>query len=185
MSVAVLISGRGSNLKAILDANLPVSLVVSNRRNALGLRHAEARAIKTAIVADDDYPSPAEADKQLAACLLKESPKVVALAGFMRVLGADIVREFAGKMINIHPSLLPNLRGLNTHRRALESAAAEHGCTVHWVSEAVDEGEIIAQAKVPVMQDDTEQTLAARVLKAEHSLYPQVIAKLLQNRDGV
>ena len=181
MSIAVLISGRGSNLKAILDAQLPVSIVISNRRNAPGLQYAEARGVTTVTIADEDYPSPAEADKHITARLLKESPKLIALAGFMRVLGADIVREFAGKMINIHPSLLPNFRGLNTHRRALEAGVAEHGCTVHWVSELVDEGEIIAQSKVPVMQDDTEQTLAARVLKAEHSLYPQVIAKLLTN----
>ena len=182
MSIAVLISGRGSNLRAILDAGLPVSLVVSNRRDAPGLQHAEARKIQTAIVADTDYPTRAEADKQLAMRLLEASPEVVALAGFMRVLGAEIVREFRGRMVNIHPSLLPNFKGLDTHRRALEAGVKEHGCTVHWVSEGVDEGDIIRQEKVPIYSEDNEESLAARVLVEEHRLYPNILKKLITKR---
>ena len=179
MSIAVLISGRGSNLRAILDAGLPVSLVVSNRRAAPGLQYAKAHGIQTEIVADADYPTRAEADRQLTVRLLEASPEVVALAGFMRVLGAEIVREFRGRMVNIHPSLLPNFKGLDTHRRALEAGVKEHGCTVHWVSEGVDEGDIIGQEKVLIHSEDNEESLAARVLEEEHRLYPNILRELI------
>ena len=179
MSIAVLISGRGSNLKAIVDAGLPVSMVISNRRDARGLDYAKNRGIETAVVADADYHTREEADKQLAKHLTKAAPHIIALAGFMRVLGADIVRAFGDKMINIHPSLLPQFRGLHTHRRALAAGVREHGCTVHRVSEGIDEGEIIGQKEVPVYPTDDEQSLGARVLKQEHILYPRVLASYL------
>lgn len=179
MSIAVLISGRGSNLRAIADAGLPVSIVISNRRDAPGLRFAEGRGIPTAVIADEDYASRDDADTELAAVLAKTAPRIVALAGFMRILGGDIVRTT--RMINIHPSLLPKYKGLCTHRHVLAAGEKEHGCTIHHVSEGIDEGDIIAQQKVTVLPDDDEESLSARVLAAEHKLYPQVLRRLLSS----
>ncbi len=165
-----MISGRGSNLKAIVDAGLPVSVVVGSRGDAPGLHYAAHRNIRTAIAEDDG---------QLAQVLAQHSPRIIALAGFMRILGGDIVRAFGDRMTNIHPSLLPKYRGLHTHRRVLAAGESEHGCTIHRVSEGVDEGKIIAQSIVPVLPDDDEESLAARVLDAEHKLYPKVLRRLL------
>lgn len=178
MSIAVLISGRGSNLRAIADAGLPVSVVISNRRDAPGLRFAAARGIMTAVVADDDYAKRAQADDAITRVLAQHSPRIVALAGFMRILGGGIVGRF--NITNIHPSLLPKHKGLFTHRRVLASGEKEHGCTVHRVSEAVDEGEILARSIVPVLPDDDEHSLAARVLAAEHKLYPRILRRELR-----
>lgn len=170
MTIAVLISGRGSNLRAIVESGLPVSLVISNRAEAQGLPYAASHGIRTAI---------AEDDKTLHRILTRASPHIIALAGYMRILSPDIVRTFGARTTNIHPSLLPKYRGLHTHRRALSAGEREHGCTVHWITEAIDEGEIIAQSKVQIHPNDTEQTLAARVLKAEHKLYPKTLHNLL------
>ena len=181
VSMAVLISGRGSNLRAILEspAGEHVSAVISDNPQAAGLQTAKAHGKTVHVVSPKDFTSAEEWTRQLLAVLREVNPKLVALAGFMRVLPPSVVRAYSGRMINIHPSLLPQFRGLDTHARALAAGAAEHGCTVHYVDEGVDTGEIIAQAKVSVLPDDDEDSLAARVLKEEHRLYPKIISQLL------
>ena len=181
VSIAVLISGRGSNLRAILESPTGehVSAVISDNPQAAGLQTAKAHGKTVHIVAPKEFTSTEEWASQLLAVLREVNPKLVALAGFMRVLPPSVVRAYSGRMINIHPSLLPQFRGLDTHARALAASVAEHGCTVHYVDEGVDTGEIIAQAKVNVLPDDDEDSLAARVLKEEHQLYPKIISQLL------
>lgn len=184
MRVVVLISGRGSNLGALLEADLPVhyACVISSRANAAGLDIAAARGVPTAVVAGRDYPERAAYDAALAARIDACAPDLVILAGFMRVLGEDFVRHYAGRMINIHPALLPAFPGLDTHARALVAGVRLHGCTVHFVTPEVDAGPIIAQAAVPVRADDTPDTLAARVLRQEHRLYPRVVRWFAEGR---
>ncbi len=179
MKTAILISGRGSNmvslLEAMADPDYPARpvLVVSNRADAGGL--ARTGAVPTAVV-----PSRGRMREDFEAALdarLRESGvEFIALAGFMRVLTADFVRRWEGRMVNIHPSLLPSFKGLDTHARALAAGVKIHGCTAHWVSAGVDEGRIIGQAAVPVLDGDNEARLAARVLAAEHVLYPRALA---------
>jgi phosphoribosylglycinamide formyltransferase-1 len=189
MSVVVIISGRGSNLQALLDGGIAVSGVISNVAGAGGLAIAASRGVRTEVLEHKAFPNREAFDDALAAAIDRMAPRLVALAGFMRVLGPAFVQRFAGRMVNIHPSLLPAFTGLDTHRRALAAGVKLHGCTVHFVTAELDHGPIIAQAAVPVHADDTEETLAARVLREEHVLYPKVIRWFLEGRlviaDGV
>ena len=176
-SIVILISGRGSNMHALLGAKLPcrIAAVISNRPDAEGLGIANAQGIPTAVVDHRDYPDRTSFDAALARMIDSFHPDFVALAGFMRILTPDFVAHYHGKLVNIHPSLLPAYGGLDTHARALRDGVKIHGCTVHFVTHDLDHGPIIIQAAVPVMDDDTEQTLAARVLREEHRIYPQAI----------
>ena len=176
-NIVILISGRGSNMQALLEAQLPcrIAAVISNRADAEGLNIAKAHGIATAVVAHRDYPDRDSFDAALANIIDGYQPDVVVLAGFMRILTADFVGRYHGKLINIHPSLLPSYGGLHTHARALHDGVKIHGCTVHFVTPNLDHGPIIIQAAVPVLCHDTEQTLAARVLHEEHRIYPQAI----------
>jgi phosphoribosylglycinamide formyltransferase 1 len=182
MSVVLLISGRGSNMQAILDAGIPVAAVLSNRADAAGLALAARRGVATGVVEHRTYASREDFDAALAAEIDRHAPRLVALAGFMRVLTPRFVARYAGRLMNIHPSLLPEFPGLHTHARALAAGAKRHGCTVHFVTERLDHGPIVAQAAVPVLPGDTEDALAARVLEQEHRLYPQAIRWFLDGR---
>jgi phosphoribosylglycinamide formyltransferase-1 len=183
-SVVILISGRGSNMEALLGARLParVAAVISNEPEARGLETARRRGVATAVVHHRDFADRAAFDAELAAEIDLHRPDLIALAGFMRVLTAPFIERYRGRLINIHPSLLPAFPGLHTHRRALAEGASVHGCTVHFVTPVVDAGPIILQASVPVMKDDTEESLAARVLKEEHRIYPEAVRGLLEGR---
>ncbi len=182
MTIVVLISGRGSNMQALLDAGLPVSAVISNRGAAKGLALAVARGVPTCVIEHQGYASREEFDSALAAEIDRFAPRLVVLAGFMRVLSPAFVARYAGRLVNIHPSLLPAFAGLDTHRRALEAGVKLHGCTVHFVTEELDHGPIIIQAAVPVRADDTAETLAARVIKQEHVIYPRAVRWFLEGR---
>jgi phosphoribosylglycinamide formyltransferase-1 len=175
MSVVVLVSGRGSNMQAILEAGIPVSAVISNRADAGGLAIAARHGVATGVVEHRRYATREAFDAALAAEIDRHAPRLVALAGFMRVLTAGFVVRYAGRLVNIHPSLLPDFPGLDTHARALAAGVERHGCTVHFVTAALDHGPIIAQASVPVLPGDTADILAARVLREEHLLYPRAI----------
>ena len=175
MSIVVLISGRGSNLQAILDAGIPVSAVISNQPGAGGLAIAARRGVATAVVEHRRFATREAFDAALADEIDRHAPRLVALAGFMRVLTPGFVARYAGRLVNIHPSLLPEFPGLDTHARALAAGAKRHGCTVHFVTAALDHGPIIAQASVPVLPGDTAETLAARVLAQEHLIYPRAL----------
>lgn len=175
MSVVVLISGRGSNMQAILDAGIPVAAVISNRADAAGLAIAARRGVATAVVDHRRYASREAFDDALAAEIEHHAPRLIALAGFMRVLSPGFVARFEGRIMNIHPSLLPQFPGLDTHARALAAGVQRHGCTVHFVTAELDHGPIVAQASVPVLPGDSEKALAARVLEQEHLLYPRAI----------
>jgi phosphoribosylglycinamide formyltransferase-1 len=179
--ISVLISGRGSNLGALLDAMQQGSLggaitqVIANRAEAGGLALARSRGVLTQVIDHRDYPTRDAFDVALAAAIDASTPDLIVLAGFMRVLGGWFVQRYAGRLLNIHPSLLPSYPGLHTHRRALDDGARVHGCTVHFVTSDVDVGPIVAQAAVPVASDDDEASLAARVLAAEHRLLPAAV----------
>jgi phosphoribosylglycinamide formyltransferase 1 len=176
-SIVVLISGRGSNLHSILKASpqCRVTAVISNRADAGGLKIAEAHNIPTAAISHRDYPDRASFDAALREVIDSYQPTLVVLAGFMRILTPEFVTHYHGRLINIHPSLLPMYTGLDTHARALADGVKIHGCTVHYVTSDLDVGPIIIQAAVPVLQHDTPETLAARVLHEEHRVYPQAI----------
>jgi len=182
--IVILISGRGSNMEAIVRAGLPaqVGAVISNRPDAAGLKFAAQAGVETQVVDERAYASRDAFEGELAAAIDRRSPDLVALAGFMRVLGADFVRRYSGKLLNIHPSLLPAFPGLHTHRRALQEGVKLHGCTVHFVTPQVDHGPIVVQAAVPVRAGDTESALAARVLKQEHRIYPLALRWFLEDR---
>jgi phosphoribosylglycinamide formyltransferase-1 len=182
--IIVLISGRGSNMEAIVRAELPaeIAAVISNRADAAGLKFAAREGISTQVVEEREFSSREAFEGALAKAIDGHSPDLVALAGFMRVLGADFVRPYSGRMLNIHPSLLPAFPGLHTHRRALQEGVKLHGCTVHFVTPQVDHGPIVAQAAVPVRVDDTEATLASRVLRLEHRIYPLAIRWFVEGR---
>lgn len=188
LPVVVLISGRGSNLKAIIDARdqeaLPVDLraVISDRADAAGLRHARAAGIETRTLNPADFRDRGRFDQALLQTIESFAPGLVVLAGFMRLLSPDFVHHYAGRLLNIHPSLLPAFKGLNTHRRALEAGVHEHGASVHWVTEELDGGPVVLQASLPVIPDDTPATLAARVLKQEHRIYPAAIRWIAEDR---
>ena len=184
MNVVVLISGRGSNLAALLDAALPVNFaaVVSNRVDAGGLQIARNHGVEAVAVPHRDYPTREAFEAVLGGAIDRHSPDLVVLAGFMRILTTPFVERYAGRMINIHPSLLPSFTGLDTHRRALDAGVKIHGCTVHFVTPALDHGPIIAQAAVPVLDSDDEESLAARVLAEEHRILPQAVGWFAHGR---
>jgi phosphoribosylglycinamide formyltransferase-1 len=194
-NIVILISGRGSNMEAIVgrcaDERWParVAAVISNRAGAAGLAFAREQGIATAVVDHHAFASREAFDDALARAIEAFAPDVVALAGFMRILGPAFVQRFDGRLVNIHPSLLPAFPGLRTHRRAIEAGCKVAGASVHFVTADLDHGPILGQAIVPVLADDTEQTLAARVLQQEHLLYPRAIRwlveDLLQVRGGV
>ena len=181
-SIVILISGRGSNLRAIVESGLQVGAVISNVADAAGLDFARDRGIATEVVEHRAFPSREAFDAELAAAIERHAPGIVTLAGFMRVLTDGFVRRYEGRLINIHPSLLPAYPGLYTHRRALEDGVKIHGCTVHFVTPRLDHGPIIVQAAVPVLPGDTEGALAARVLRQEHRVYPLALRWFTEDR---
>jgi phosphoribosylglycinamide formyltransferase-1 len=182
--LVILISGRGTNMQALLQARLPatVSVVVSNNPHAGGLEFARLRGVHTAVVDHRAYPERDAFDRALTAEIDQHTPDLIVLAGFMRILGAEFVQHYAGRLINVHPSLLPAFTGIHTHRRALAEGVKLHGCTVHFVTAELDHGPIIAQAAVPVLPDDDEDSLAARVLAQEHRILPQAVRWFLEGR---
>ena len=189
--VAVLISGRGSNMAALIEAAkdpaypAEIVLVLSNIADAGGLDIAQAAGIETAVIAHAPFGKDREAHERMIDARLRQSGvQIVALAGYMRVLTPFLVETWAGRMINIHPSLLPAFPGLHTHQRALEAGVAKHGCTVHLVTTGVDEGPILGQAEVDVLPDDDEDRLGARVLEQEHKLYARCLADLVRGVNG-
>jgi len=188
LKVAVLISGRGSNLKALIDAcaapNYPaeIVLVMSNRADAGGLVFAKDADLKTAIAEHKDFASREAFDAAMQTHLDESGAQLICLAGFMRILSDGFVRAWQGRMINIHPSLLPAFKGTHVHERVLASGARTSGCTVHYVTAELDSGPQILQAEVPVMPHDTPESLAARVLEAEHVLYPLALRKIAEQR---
>lgn len=175
MPVVVLISGRGSNLGALLEAGIPVAAVISNRAGARGLGIAAGRGVPTRVVEHARYATREAFDAALGEEVDRFAPKLVVLAGFMRVLTPGFVERYAGRLINVHPSLLPAFPGLDTHARAIAEGVKLHGCTVHFVTADLDHGPIIAQAAVPVLPEDTADALAARVLAQEHLLLPRAV----------
>ncbi|MFZ5505457.1 MAG: phosphoribosylglycinamide formyltransferase [Pseudomonadota bacterium] len=183
-SVVILISGRGSNMRSIVEAGLGANVraVISNRPDAGGLAYAREHGIATAVVDHTQHPDRAAFDHALAQEIDRHAPDLVVLAGFMRILTPGFVEHYAGRMINIHPSLLPAFTGLHTHRRAIEAGCRIAGVTVHFVTGELDGGPIIAQTAVPVLAGDDEATLAARVLAQEHLLYPRVVRWFLEDR---
>jgi phosphoribosylglycinamide formyltransferase-1 len=190
LPMVVLLSGNGSNLQAIIDAinaGLPaeVRAVISNRAEAFGLERARRAAIPDVFLDPRRYPDRASYDAALRETVDAFAPKLVVLAGFMRILSADFVRHYEGRLINIHPSLLPKFRGLDTHARCLAAGETEHGATVHFVSPELDAGAPIIQARVKVRPDDTPETLAARVLEEEHRIYPLAIRWFTEGRLSV
>lgn len=183
--IVILISGRGSNMQALLEANVAnarIVAVISNKADAAGLKIAENFGIETAVVSQKDFKNRNDFDCALAKKIAHFSPDLIVLAGFMRILGKDFVARFEGRLMNIHPSLLPSFTGLNTHERAIEAGVKIHGCTVHFVTPELDCGPIIIQAAVPVLDSDSPDALAARVLKEEHRILPQAVTWFVENR---
>jgi phosphoribosylglycinamide formyltransferase-1 len=188
LPVVILISGRGSNLQAIIDAvahgKLPVDIraVISNRPDATGLQGATQAGIATAVVDHTRYKDRQAFDQALQTCIDQYQPALVILAGFMRILSTDFVAHYRGRLLNIHPSLLPDFPGLNTHQRALDADCKIHGASVHFVTADVDGGPVVLQARIPVHARDTVDSLAARVLQQEHQLYPLAIRWFAEHR---
>lgn len=188
LPVVVLISGSGSNLQALIDASrradasFVIRAVISNRPNAKGLQRAQAAGIETRVIDHTAYPDRDSFDTELGDSIENYRPRLVVLAGFMRILTDAFVNRFEGRMLNIHPSLLPKFQGLHTHRRALEAGVSEHGASVHFVTAELDGGPVIAQARVAVESGDDEATLATRVLHREHELLPQVVDWFARDR---
>jgi phosphoribosylglycinamide formyltransferase-1 len=180
--IVALISGRGSNLQALLEAGLPVSGVISNRADAKGLELAAARGIATRVVEHRAFASREAFEAALGPEIERFAPRLVLLAGFMRIFTPGFAARYEGRMLNIHPSLLPAFPGLDTHARALAAGVKLHGCTVHVVSVELDHGPIVIQAAVPVRADDTVATLAARVLRQEHVIYPRAARWFLDGK---
>ncbi|PBC11307.1 phosphoribosylglycinamide formyltransferase [Mesorhizobium sp. WSM3859] len=184
----VLISGRGSNMTALIaaaaDPTYPAEIVgvISDRANAAGLGIAQSRGIATKVIQRADHPSKDAYDAAIDAALTGFGADIVALAGYMRILGRGLVEKWQGRVVNIHPALLPAFKGLDTHARAIRAGVRIHGCSVHFVTPEMDDGPIIAQAAVPVMVGDNEDTLAARVLKAEHRLYPLALGLVAEGK---
>ncbi len=187
-NVVILISGRGSNMEALIRARdageLPITIaaVISNRPDAAGLETAAKAGIVTHFVDHKGFPDRAAFDAALAECIDEFAPDLVILAGFMRILSDGFVRHYAGRLLNIHPSLLPAFPGLHTHRRALEEGVRIHGCTVHFVTPTLDHGPVVVQAAVPVLDSDDEASLAARVLAQEHRIYPLAVRWFAEGR---
>lgn len=184
LRVAILISGRGSNMQALIEAaqaaDYPAEIVavISNRPDAAGLGIARIAGVPTCVIDHKAFATREAFDDALGEALAAAQPDIVAFAGFMRILTTPFVERIRGKAVNIHPSLLPLYKGLKPQQQALDAGATESGCTVHWVTPGVDEGPIIAQARVPVLPGDTADTLAARILTEEHKLYPRAIAMI-------
>lgn len=181
LPIAILISGRGTNMRVIAEraaaGSLPVDVrvVIADQPTAEGLQTAAAMNIATRVLAPRNFPDRASYDQALVRLLAEFEPKLVVLAGFMRILTSHFIGAYAGRILNVHPSLLPNYRGLHTHRRVLESGEKLHGVSVHFVTEELDGGPVIVQAEVPVLPADSETTLSARVQQSEHRIYPQAI----------
>ncbi|MEZ5823832.1 MAG: phosphoribosylglycinamide formyltransferase [Geminicoccaceae bacterium] len=182
LRTAILISGGGSNLQALIDASArgetgaEIALVLSNRADAFGLERARRAGIETAVINHRNFTSREAFDEAIDEKLREHRIELVCLAGFMRILGPAITERWQGRMLNIHPSLLPAFKGLHTHERALEAGVKIHGCTVHLVTPELDDGPVLVQGIVPVLPDDTPATLAARVLEVEHLSYPRALA---------
>lgn len=187
-NIVILISGRGSNMEALIAArdagNLPVNIaaVISNRPDALGLETAAKAGITTHYIDHKAFAGREAFDAALAECIDGFAPDLVVLAGFMRILSEGFVRHYEGRLMNIHPSLLPSFPGLHTHQRALEEGVRIHGCTVHFVTPTLDHGPVIIQAAVPVLDADDEDALAARILVQEHKIYPQAVRWFAEDR---
>jgi len=186
--VVILISGRGSNLQAMLEetrtGKLPIEIraVISNNPAAEGLQRARAAGVPAEIIDHRDYAERSQFDAVLMQAIDQHAPRLVILAGFMRILGEAFIRHYAGRLLNIHPSLLPAFKGINTHARALAAGAAQHGASVHFVTNDLDGGPVIVQASVPVRAGDTADTLAARVLHEEHRILPLAIRWFAEER---
>lgn len=187
-TIVILISGGGTNLQAIIDAvkageiNATISAVISSRANAKGLERARKEHINAVVIDQDEYQDRISYDQALISEIDKYKPELIALAGFMRILSDEFINHYKHTILNIHPSLLPEFRGLHTHRRVLEASKRIHGASVHFVSNELDSGPVVIQAEVPVLADDTEATLAARVLHQEHVIYPLAIAWYIDGR---
>ena len=179
--IVVLISGNGSNLQSLLDQaanhrlNGSVVAVISNKADAYGLERACAAGVATAVLPSKDYAERERFDADLMALIDSHQPDLLVLAGFMRILTPGFVRHYAGRMLNIHPSLLPKYQGLNTHQRAIDAGDAEHGCSVHFVTEELDGGPVVLQARVPVFAEDDAAAVAERVQVQEHAIYPLAV----------
>ncbi len=191
LNIVALISGRGSNLHAILKAidkgiiKANVSLVISNKESAKGLKIADSYGIKTLFLDPKKFSNRLEYDKKLVEIISKENPDLIVLAGYMRILSEEFIDAFEGKIVNIHPSLVPAFQGLNAQKQALDFGAKFSGCTVHFVTKELDNGPIIIQAVVPILPEDTEETLSNRILQYEHRIYPQAIKWLSEGRVSV
>ncbi|WP_423681037.1 MULTISPECIES: phosphoribosylglycinamide formyltransferase [unclassified Undibacterium] len=189
--IVILISGRGSNMRAIVDACIlqkwpaQIAAVISNKADASGLSYAAELGLDTAVVVSKEFSSREAFDHALQQKIDEYSPDLVVLAGFMRILTPAFVEHYAGRLLNIHPSLLPSFTGLATHRQALDAGVKVHGATVHFVTAELDHGPIVAQAVVPVKADDTEESLAQRVLEQEHVIYPQAVRKFVENKINI
>ena len=187
-TATVLISGSGSNLQAFIDLisskilKLNILAVISDNKNAHGLIRAKKAKIKTICIENKKYPNKKIFDQKLSEIIDMFDPNFIFLAGFMRILRKDFVKKYEGKIINIHPSLLPKYPGLNTHQRAIESNEKWHGCSVHFVTEEVDQGPLIMQSKIPILNNDSSDKLAIRVLKREHIIYPKTVELLISGR---
>ena len=187
-NIVILISGRGSNMEAVVRAAknegwpARIAAVISNRPDAKGLAFAQAQGIPTATVPSKAFPTRAEFDAALQAEIDRFAPDLVVLAGFMRILTAPFVEHYAGRMLNIHPSLLPDFPGLDTHGQCLAAGKKEHGATVHFVTAELDHGPVVAQARIDVLPGDTEELLAARLLLEEHKLYPYAVRLFVEDR---
>ena len=181
-NIVVLISGKGTNLQALIDAShrssYKISAVISNKAKAIGLNRAKISGIDTYVIEQESFDSKLEFEESLATRISEINPKLIVLAGFMKILSPQFVKLFRGKIVNIHPSLLPEYPGLNTHQRVLEDRKKIHGVSVHLVTEDLDGGPVIAQDSVYVLPDDTAESLANRVLEREHIIYPKVVESL-------
>jgi len=188
LSLVVLISGGGSNLQALINAisagtlHASIKLVVSNVAEAHGVERARRAGIETRILNHKEYSARREYDQALAHVIEPYNPDLIILAGFMRILSAGFVKQFRDRILNIHPSLLPALKGTDTHQRAIDTGLAEHGASVHLVTERLDDGPVIMQAKVPIKDDDSASTLAARVLQQEHRIYAEAIQLIAEGQ---
>ena len=187
-NIVILISGRGSNMEAILHAaaaeqwSARIAAVISNKADAAGLKTAEAAGVPAATVEHRNFPDRDSFDRALAETIDRFKPDLVVLAGFMRILTAGFVHHYQGRLLNIHPSLLPSFPGLATHQQALDAGVKFHGATVHYVTPELDHGPIVEQAVVPVLESDTESELAKRVLAQEHVIYPRAVRDIIEGR---
>ena len=187
-SIVILISGRGTNLQSIIDAvkegsiNAVISAVISNRPDAKGLERARLENIDAVVIDQNEYDDRIAYDRALIAKIDEYAPDLIVLAGFMRILSEEFIQHFDNMILNIHPSLLPEFKGLHTHRRALEAGKKVHGASVHFVSNELDSGPVVLQAEIPVLPGDTEEILANRVLQQEHIIYPMAIAWYIDGR---